>query len=267
MPTWLTQAAPRLALLAVWPLLYALSLLLATLNYMRLRLRPGTLERVPRETLPSSSVPCWTPCSPSCRPWALPGRPACASTRSWPCSPAAAGGRPVPPPHGAGLGAGPATTSRPWPHRGHGRVAHLLRRWPGLGRAERAGPHHPGGPRGLDVRRGRRAAEHRGVLAGVCPAPGRGPGARGERSGGGAAPGCGAAPRHARAGGAGPRPACRGRGSTGWPGAKRCAWPGASCVARGGCAPGAAAAPPGDGTGPTWPGRRPRRSASSCSRP
>ncbi len=52
MPTWLTQAVPWLALLAVWPLLYALLLLLATLNYMRLRLRPGVLERIPRETLP-----------------------------------------------------------------------------------------------------------------------------------------------------------------------------------------------------------------------
>lgn len=53
--TWLSQATPWLALLAVWPLLHALSLLLATLNYMRLRLRPAQLALVERSGLAPES--------------------------------------------------------------------------------------------------------------------------------------------------------------------------------------------------------------------
>ncbi|MCB4785686.1 peptidase M50 [Delftia sp. Lp-1] len=52
---WLSQAAPWLALLGAIPLLYALSLLLATLNCMRLRLRAAPMAVVERQALEPES--------------------------------------------------------------------------------------------------------------------------------------------------------------------------------------------------------------------
>ena len=55
MMNWLSQAAPWLALLGAIPLLYALSLLLATLNCMRLRLRAAPMAVVERQALEPES--------------------------------------------------------------------------------------------------------------------------------------------------------------------------------------------------------------------
>lgn len=53
--TWLSQALPLLALLAALPLLYALSLVLTALSYMRLRLRTAPVTLVDRQALTPES--------------------------------------------------------------------------------------------------------------------------------------------------------------------------------------------------------------------
>ena len=67
MMNWLSQAAPWLALLGAIPLLYALSLLLATLNCMRLRLRAAPMAVVERQALEPESAPVPPPVEPAQR--------------------------------------------------------------------------------------------------------------------------------------------------------------------------------------------------------
>ncbi len=54
--TWLNQAAPWLALVAVWPALYLLALLIGALTYRRLRLQPGDMQLVDRAAVPPDTL-------------------------------------------------------------------------------------------------------------------------------------------------------------------------------------------------------------------